>query len=136
VRRGGVIACGLLAALLAASPVAGADNPPRRHRLHLPVGPLGKTLTVDEFEFALRPSKTAVSSGNVTVRVYNRGEDEHNLVLVDQVGIKHVIDLQPASYGVVRAKLARGRYKLFCSLYEGTPQSHEKKGMRFVLTVR
>ena len=135
-RRGGVIVGGLLAALLAAGTVANADTSPRRHRLHLPVGPLGRTLTVDEFEFTLRPSKTAVAAGRVSVRVYNRGEDEHNLVLVDHVGTKHVIDLEPNAFGVVKAKLARGRYKLFCSLYEGTPQSHEAKGMRFFLTVR
>jgi len=32
--------------------------------------------------------------------------------------------------------LTPGRYKLFCSLQAGTPQSHELLGMRFVLTVR
>ena len=71
------------------------------------------------------------------LRVYNRGEDDHNLVLVDERnGTPHIVSLKPNEYGVVKAKLARGRYKLFCSLYEGTPQSHEAKGMRFFLTVR
>jgi hypothetical protein len=136
VRRGGVIVGTALAALLAAGAVADAETSARRHRLHLPVGPLGRTLTVDEFEFTLRPSKTAVAAGKVSVRVYNRGEDDHNLVLVDQVGTTHIVSLKSNEYGVVKAKLARGRYKLFCSLYEGTPQSHEAKGMRFFLTVR
>lgn len=129
----GPIVCGFLAAALAAGGVA--DGKPRRHRLNLPVPTLGKTLTVDEFEFALRPSKIAVAAGRVRIRVYNRGEDEHNLVVVGKDGRTHVVDLQPSTSGVITPRLARGRYKLFCSLYEGTPQSHETRGMRFELAV-
>jgi hypothetical protein len=134
VRRGGIIVGGLLAALLAGGAVADAESP-RRHRLHLPTAELGRSLSVDEFEFALRPSKLAVAAGRVRIRVYNRGEDDHNLVVVTRDGKRHAVELQPATSGVVTPRLARGRYKLFCSLYEGTPQSHEARGMRFVLTV-
>lgn len=133
--RGRVIACGLVAVVLVGGSTGDAQSS-RRHRLHFPSAQLGRTLSVDEFEYTLRPSKIAVSAGRVRIRVYNRGEDEHNLVVVGHDGVRHVLDLQPAASGVVTPRLARGRYKLFCSLYAGTPQSHEAKGMRFLLTVQ
>ena len=125
----------LLAGALTAALGVTADAKPRKHRLRLPVPELGRTLSVDEFEFALRPSKIAVGAGDVRIRVYNRGEDDHNLVVVGRDGA-HVLDLKPSTSGVMTVPLAPGRYKLYCALYEGTPQSHEAKGMRFDLQVQ
>jgi hypothetical protein len=34
------------------------------------------------------------------------------------------------------AKLPPGRYKLYCSMFAGTPQSHEMLGMNTLITVR
>jgi hypothetical protein len=126
-----------LAATAAAPAVAGA--PIRRHRAHRPPAvapPPARTLTVDESEWALRPSKVVVAAGLVKLRVYNRGEDDHNLVLVDATGEAHVVLLKPGTDGVLAPKLARGRYRLICSLQAGTPESHEDKGMWFTLEAR
>lgn len=126
----------LLAAALAAllgGPQAGAE---RRHRIRLPEPQLPTGLTVDETEFALRPSKTIVAAGTVRLRVYNRGEDDHNLVVHDKGGTPHIVSLRPAEAGTISVRLTPGTYSLVCNLFAGTPDSHEAKGMRTTLTVR
>jgi hypothetical protein len=125
----------LLAGALALAPAAAG----RQRRPHLPpppAPPLARTLTVDEFEWALRPSKRVVAAGPVRLRVYNRGEDDHNLVLVDAVGVAHVAALKPGDEAVMTPRLAPGRYRLICSLQAGTPESHEDRGMWFTLDAR
>ena len=77
-----------------------------------------------------------VAAGAVRLRVYNRGQDDHNLVLVDGVGVAHVVALRASQDAVMTATLARGRYRLFCSLQAGTPESHEDRGMWFRLDAR
>ena len=123
-----------LAALAAFAPALAPAA--RRHRTVLPPPELARSLSVDEFEFRLRASKTVVAAGPVRIRGYNRGEDDHNLVIVDRRGRVHHTDLKPGESAVLTPTLAPGRYKLFCSLQAGTPDSHELLGMRFVLTVR
>jgi hypothetical protein len=126
-----------LAATAAAPAIAGA--PARRHRAHRPPAAApapARTLTVDESEWVLRPSKIVVAAGVVKLRVYNRGEDDHNLVLVDGAGDAHVVLLKPGTDGVLTPELSRGRYRLICSLQAGTPESHEAKGMWFTLEAR
>lgn len=125
----------LLGTLVAALPwsTAGAE---RRHRLKLPAPELPRALTVDESEWALRPSKTLVAAGRVRIRVYNRGEDDHNLVLHERDGTPHVVSLKPREAGTITARLAPGTYTLVCSLFAGTPESHEALGMRATLRVR
>jgi hypothetical protein len=128
-----------LAATATAAGPANSDPPTRRHRAHRPPAatpPPARALTVDESEWALRPSKRVVAAGVVRLRVYNRGEDDHNLVLVDAAGEAHVILLKPGTDGVLTPKLARGSYRLICSLQAGTPESHEDKGMWFTLEAR
>jgi len=122
-----------LVLLLAAVPAAAA---PRKRRLHLPLPPLARSLTVDESEWVLRPSKRVVASGPVRVRVYNRGEDDHDLVVVDQHGNAHAVALEPGEQELMVPRLAAGRYRFFCSLQSGTPESHEARGMWFTLEVR
>ena len=41
-----------------------------------------------------------------------------------------------ATFAIGTPSLAAGRYRLFCSLQAGTPESHEDRGMAFVLEVR
>ena len=112
---------------------AGAE---RRHRIRLPQPQLPTGLTVDETEFTLRPSKTVVAAGTVRLRVYNRGEDDHNLVVHDRGGTPHIVSLKPAEAGTISVRLEPGTYTLVCSLFAGTPDSHEARGMKTTLTVR
>jgi hypothetical protein len=129
------VVTGLVLTLAAASPADAG----RRHRVQrppAPAPPLARSLTVDESEWALRPSKRIVAAGVVKLRVYNRGEDDHNLVLVDAAGNAHVVLLKPGADAVLTPKLAPGRYRLVCSLQAGTPESHEGKGMWSTLDAR
>ena len=66
--------------------------------------------------------------------MYNRGMDDHDLAVVDAQGVLHTVPL--ASGRRCRARRRRrGRpVKLFCSLFDGTPDSHEAKGMVFNVT--
>ena len=128
--RGAVVAALLLA--LAAVPSAAG----RQRRLHLPEKPLPRALTVDESEWALRPSKRIVAAGEVKVRVYNRGEDDHDLVVVDQRGETSYLALKPGTDGTITPRLTPGTYKFYCSLQAGTPESHQDRGMVFWLEVR
>jgi hypothetical protein len=129
VRR--AVAAALLLLLVAVPAAAG-----RRRTLHVPLPPLARSLTVDESEWALRPSKRVVATGAVRIRVYNRGEDDHDLVVVDQAGRPHVVSLKPGTQDLMTPRLAPGSYRLFCSLQAGTPESHADRGMAFTLEVR
>jgi plastocyanin len=109
----------------------------RRHRVHLPPVELPHALTVDEREYAVQPSKTIVGAGTVTFNAYNRGQDDHNFVIVDSAGnVAGSASLIPGSTATVTAHLHPGTYVLFCSLFAGTPESHYARGMHTTLTVR
>lgn len=132
-------AAALLAAACAAAPAFAApssEQRPRPHRIRLPAPELPRTLAVDEFEWGLRPSKRLVAAGLVRMRVYNRGEDDHNLVVRERDGTPRVVSLKAGESGTLTARLAPGTYTLVCSLFAGTPQSHEQLGMRATLRVR
>lgn len=131
VRIAGALICVSLAA--AASAVAA----PRLHRTTLPPPPpLPTSLAVDETEWRVVPSKTVAAAGPVTLRVYNRGMDDHDLSLVDSAGALHQVYLPPGDTGVVRATLAPGLYRIYCSLFAGSPASHEALGMASQIRVR
>ncbi len=109
----------------------------RRHRLHLPPVELPRALTVDEKEWAVRPSKTLVGTGVVRFTAYNRGEDNHNFVIVGPAGnTVGQAALLPGTAATVTASLRPGTYQLFCSLFAGTPESHYARGMHATITVR
>ncbi len=123
-RVGFVLVC--VALVGAASTLATA----RIHRLQLPPPPPLPTATaVDETEWSVRPAQRVLAAGDVRLRVYNRGEDDHDLVLVDSDGLTHKVDLAPGETQTIRARLAPGTHRLYCSLFAGTPESHEAKGM-------
>ena len=131
-RRGVAILCLAGLATVAVSPVADG----RRHRLRVPPAELAHALTVDEFEFGMRPSRTVVGAGVVSLRTYNRGEDDHNIVVVERGGVRREVYLKPGTVDTVSATLSPGTYTIVCSLFAGTPDSHEDRGMKFTLRVR
>ncbi len=130
-RAGPLLLIAGLAALLAA-PATG-----RLHRLHLPVRPLSHSLSVDEKEWSITPSQRAVASGAVRLTDYNRGQDAHNIEIIGPNGsVVAQVYMLPGSSYEIDARLAPGTYHLICSLFAGTPQSHEARGMHALLTVR
>jgi hypothetical protein len=124
----------IVVSLLAAATAVAA---PRVHRLTLPPPPpLPTSLAVDEDEWTVIPSKRVVAAGPVTLRVYNRGMDDHDLSLVDATGTLHRIYLTPGSSSEIRATLTPGSWKVWCSLFAGTPESHELFGMVSTIEAR
>lgn len=119
----------LAAAVAVAAPAAGAGRapPPRYH-----------ALGVDEAEWSLRPSHLAVARGRVRIHVYNRGHDAHDLVIVGPNGVRVAkVYLRVGADVVLRPLLRKaGRYRLYCSLFAGTPNAHARKGMVASVVVR
>jgi hypothetical protein len=135
VRAPARIAAVLIAVSLAAAATAVAA--PRVHRLRLPPPPpLPTSLAVDEDEWTVIPSKRVVAAGPVTMRVYNRGMDDHDLSLVDATGTLHRVALGPGASAEIRATLTPGTWKIWCSLFAGTPESHELLGMVSAIQAR
>jgi len=130
----------LLAAVVASLPSAGGVL--RRHRLILPTPPLPHSLTVDESEWAIVPSQRVIAAGSDAFQVYDRGQDEHNLTIQGPITptsagrIRAQVWMQSGGSATIVAKLPAGTYKLYCSMFAGTPQSHEKLGMHALISVR
>jgi plastocyanin len=132
----GVTLAGVLAVAVAlASGVADAGHL-RRHRVFFPPPELPSQLAVDEAEYTMRPSQLVVAAGQVTINAYNRGMDDHDVQFTDSQGQVHVVFLHSGGQGVLTADLKPGTYHFICSLFEGTPQSHDALGMHFDLTVK
>lgn len=115
----------ILAALLALAlgMAASAAAAPRLLRTKLPPPlPPSTSLAVDEGEWRVVPSTRVVAAGQVTLRVYNRGMDDHDLTVVDATGAALRLDLAPGQSGTIRATLTPGVWKLYCSLFAGTPR--------------
>ena len=66
-------------------------------------------------------------------RFHNFGEDDHNLNLRRIGGTRtyRIKTVAPGASGELDAKLAAGRFKLWCSLAD-----HAARGMRTTLTVK
>jgi plastocyanin len=130
----------LLAVIAASIPAGGGAL--RRHRLILPTPPLPHSLTVDEREWAVVPSQPVLAAGEVTFQVYDRGQDAHNLTIqgpITRAGagpIRAQAWLKSGGTATIAVKLPPGTYKLYCSMFAGTPQSHEKLGMHALISVR
>ena len=108
-----------------------------RHRLFVPPPELPSSLAVDETEYTMRPSQLVVAAGvgdrsTPTTAAWttttSRSSTPH--------GNAHVEPLKPGGSTTITADLAPGTYHVFCSLFAGTPESHEALGMHFELTVR
>jgi hypothetical protein len=135
-----LVSVSLLAAVAASLPAAGGVL--RRHRLILPTPPLPHSLTVDESEWAVVPSESVIAAGVDTFQVYDRGQDEHNLTIQGPItrsgpgSIRGQVWMQSGASATIVAKLPAGTYKLYCSMFMGTPQSHEMLGMHALISVR
>lgn len=108
------------AALLVPVAAPAASPPPAR-------------VQVSAKEFSLTLSRLKVVSGPAIVELANFGEDAHDLKLrreakgAPTLTIKEVL---PGRQGRLRAKLAPGRFKLWCSAAD-----HAQRGMRATLVV-
>ena len=91
--------------------------------------PLPRTVAVDENEYSIALSRTLVGEGAVTFNVYNRGMDEHDLAVVDANGVLQVASVPSRESRSFVVQLGAGRVKIYCSLFGGTPASHEALGM-------
>lgn len=81
-------------------------------------------------------SRPTVGAGEVTFNVYNRGMDDHDLAVEDAGGNLQVVAVPPGETGTLTVQLNAGNVKLYCSLFGGTPASHEDLGMVTYLDVR
>jgi hypothetical protein len=128
----------LLVLALAAAPGVAGSAGGRIHRLHLPPAlpapALPQSIAVDEFEWGMRGTHLQVAAGRLQIHVYNRGMDDHDLAVIDAQGVLHTVALASGADAVLAVDVSAGPVKLFCSLFAGTPDSHEAKGMVFDLT--
>lgn len=100
-----------------------------------PPPPLPTSVAVDEAEFSIGLSRTLVGAGAVTLNIYNRGMDDHDLALLDAGGTLRKVDVPSREMRTLVATLSPGTVKLYCSLFAGTPASHEDLGMVTYLSV-
>ena len=97
---------------------------------------LPQSIAVDEDEWHVRGTHLVVAAGRLQIHVYNRGMDDHDLAVVDAHGVLHTVPLASGADAELDVDVGAGPLKLYCSLLEGTPDSHEAKGMVFNLTAR
>ena len=111
----------------------------------------GATARVTEYDFHISVSPTRVPAGRVSLSVYNRGPENHELIVVrlghapiplraDGITVNEeklqpstIGGLEPGQPGVtreLRLKLKPGRYELFCNM-----SGHYLGGMHTELTV-
>jgi hypothetical protein len=129
----------LLVLALAVAPGAAGSAGERFHRLHVPppLAPvLPQSIALDEFEWGIRGTHLEIAAGQLRIHVYNRGMDDHDLAVVDAQGVLHTVPLASGADAVLDVDVAAGPVKLFCSLFAGTPDSHEAKGMVFNVTAK
>jgi uncharacterized cupredoxin-like copper-binding protein len=84
-----------------------------------------------EYSFTL--SRPEVPAGEVIVELLNRGEDPHNLHLLEPVEGSEAgafSNTAPGVHADLKLNMRPGSYTLFCSL-----PGHEAKGMHATLTV-
>lgn len=100
-----------------------------------PAPALPRTVAVDEAEYSIGLSRTLVGAGEVTFNVYNRGMDDHDLAVVDADGNVQTVAVPPRETRSLLVRLVPGRTRVYCSLFGGTPASHEALGMATALDV-
>jgi hypothetical protein len=124
--------CSLACAGIWAYSALGASRPPRR-------APAPARLLVYAQEWSLWPSRSSLPSGNVTVQLWNRGQDSHDLRIrrLNRAGTMvgglrgGVRVTLSGGLSTANWKLAPGRYELYCSL-----PGHRMRGMHTVVVVR
>jgi hypothetical protein len=130
-RRHALVAA-VVTALLALF-VAGASAAPGHKRPALPA-----RMLVYAQEWSLTPSRPSVPAGRVTVQLWNRGEDAHDLRIrrLNSAGamvgrIQGVALTQSGGLHQATWKLGHGTYEMYCSL-----PGHLMRGMHVRIKVR
>jgi hypothetical protein len=117
-RRAVLVAVALAA--ITAAPAGGVRQQPAR-------------IQVIAKEFELTQSRYTLPAGHAVIELVNSGEDEHDLALRRRTAGARTIRISstlPGGVARVQAKLAPGRYLLWCTLAD-----HRAQGMRARLTV-
>jgi hypothetical protein len=85
----------------------------------------------DEFSFVL--SRQSLKAGAAILQLENDGEDAHDLRLRREGGVRvlRVPSVKPGGVAELETTLARGRYRLWCSIAD-----HRARGMSAELVVR
>jgi plastocyanin len=97
-----------------------------------PPGPARVQVIAKEYSFTL--SRPEVPAGEVILELVNRGEDMHNMHVLEPTegGEPGALsNTEPGGVRDLKLKLHAGSYTLFCSL-----PGHEAKGMKATLIVR
>ncbi len=112
----------VLTAVALAAPATAGKKPVVRARVQV---------VAQEFDFSL--SRRTIKAGPATVQLANFGEDAHDLRLKRVGGSKTLAlaTVQPGETADLRAKLAAGRYVLWCSIAD-----HRQLGMEAQLLVK
>ena len=90
-------------------------------------------MLVEAREYRFTLSRTVLKAGPAIIQLADRGEDPHDLRLV-RIGSRRAAKIPqvvPGGVGEWRGRLARGRYRLSCTL-----PGHARLGMHAVITVR
>jgi plastocyanin len=92
-------------------------------------------MLVEAREYRFTLSRTVLKAGPAIIQLADRGEDPHDfrLVRLGRVTARAaaVPETQPGGVTEWRGRLARGRYRLYCTL-----PGHARLGMRAIITVR
>lgn len=105
------------------APAPGSSGPPPPARVQ-----------VIAREYSLTLSRPEVPAGEVIVELLNRGEDAHNLHLLEPLEGSEagaLPDTEPGALHDLKLALRAGSYTLFCAM-----PGHEAKGMKATLIVR
>jgi hypothetical protein len=124
------LVAGVAVACLLAAPVAGAGS---RHARALP-----SRMLVYAQEWSLWPSRSSVPAGRVTVQLWNRGMDAHDL-RIRRLGETGAMIGRAQGVAVTASgrlhqstwRLGTGAYELYCSM-----PGHAARGMRVRLRIR
>jgi hypothetical protein len=119
--RRAVLAAALLTALPAVPTLAAPKPPPAR-------------VQIVAKEFSLALSRRTIATGPAVLELANFGEDPHDLKLRRQAARAPTLtipEVGPARQRQLRARLAPGRFVLWCSIAD-----HRELGMEARLTVR
>jgi hypothetical protein len=115
-------AAAALLAALAAAPSPGARKPP----------PARVQVVAEEFSLTL--SRRTIEAGPAIVELANFGEDPHDLKLrrrTTGAPTLTIAEVGPSRQAQLRARLAPGRFVLWCSIAD-----HRRRGMEARLTVK
>ena len=92
----------------------------------------GLTVTLIAREFLYEPKQAVAKTGEVTFSVKNTGSVEHDFAVEDAAKkmLAQVTAFAPGKTIQVKAKLAAGNYKIYCSI-----PGHREAGMEATLKV-